>query len=135
MAAPTTRFEGTPVGEAAALTCAALFGVVAGGFLWLDEASTNVRLLVALPIGACFLAVSFRWRELVWTALGLCLGAGMIGFFSIGIPILLLGLAIFLWWAQVARRYGYPVIVGDDLPFEGAGFVLAMVIVFGFPLA
>ena len=127
--------EGTPLGEAIAMTCAAVLALVAGRWAWMDNTATPARLVVALPIVVSVLAVSLRRREIVWTALGLCLGAGMIGFFSIGIPILLLGLAVFLWWAQVARRYGYPVIVGDDLPFEGAGFALALVIVFGIPLA
>jgi hypothetical protein len=131
---PTARFEGTPVSEAAALACAAIFGGLAGSYLWIDDASTQVRLLIGLPIAASILAVSFRKRELVWTALGLCLGSGLIGFFSVGLSLLPMGLAIFTWWVFVSRRAGQPVVVGDDLPFEAAGFALAMVIVFGFPL-
>lgn len=135
MAMRAENHEGTRLGEAIAMTCAALLALVAGRWAWMDDTPTPARLVVALPIAVSVLAVSLRRREIVWTALGLCLGAGMIGFFSIGMPLLPMGLAVFAWWAQVARRSGRPVIVGDDLPFEAAGFAVAMVIVFGFPLA
>lgn len=133
MAMRTDRFNGTPVAEAATLAAIAVFGLVAARFLVAGDISTEAKIVVGLPLAICMVAIVSSERQVVWIALGLCLAAGLIGIFSFGMPILMLGICLFLWWMLSARRMGRPVIVGGDLVWEMVG-VSVILIALGLPI-
>jgi len=81
---------------------------------------------VAAPVVASVVGIATQARPIVWTALGVCLAVGIIGFFSIGLIVFQIGICVFLWWLLSSRRTGRPVIVGSDLAWELAGFAAIM---------
>ncbi len=133
MATPAPRIEGTPVTEAAALAGVAVFSLVAGRFLAAGEISMEAKLIVGLPIAVSALAIFTHEREVVWIALGLCLSTGVIGFFSVGMPVFLVGICLFLWWLRSSRRLGRPVVTGSDLVWEMVG-VSIILVALGLPI-
>ena len=76
---------------------------------------------------ASVVGIATQARPIVWTALGVCLAVGIIGFFSIGLIVIQIGICVFLWWLLSSRRTGRPVIVGSDLAWELAGFAAIMI--------
>jgi hypothetical protein len=87
------------------------------------EINSSALAYCLTPIILSALAVTSRARQIVWTALGVCLAVGIVGFFSIGLIVSQIGICLFTWWLLSSRRAGRQVIIATDLTWELIGFV------------
>jgi hypothetical protein len=82
------------------------------------------------PIGAAVLAVATQARQIVWTAIGACLGIGVPALFSIGLIVLQITFCLFVWWHLSSKRDGRRVIIWSDLVWEATGFTAIVIPLF-----
>jgi hypothetical protein len=127
---PTARFEGTPVTEVIALAGVAVFGILTSFFLIDGNPPAKAVAILSLPITASIVAVFMKKREIVWVALGLCLGVAAVAFPGSGFFPFWMGVFLFLWWILTVRRAGRPVVVWNDVFWEASAFVVMMLLIF-----
>jgi hypothetical protein len=127
---PTAKFEGTPVTEVIALAGVAVFGILTSFFLIDGNIPARSLVILGLPIAASIVAIFTRKREVVWVALGLCLGIAVVAFPGSGFFAFWMGVFLFFWWMLASRRAGQPVLVWNDVCWEASAFVAMMLVIF-----
>lgn len=95
-------------GAAISLALILLLGAIEGG-------SGTAWLYSGVPIAASVIAVATRARQIVWTAIGVCLAVGIISIFSIGLYVLQIGICLYTWWLLSSRRVGRQGFTLNDL--------------------
>jgi hypothetical protein len=112
-------------GAAISLALILLLGSIQGG-------SSTAWFFAGSAIVASVIAVATRWRQIVWTALGVCLAVGIIAIFSIGLYILQIGISLYIWWLLSSRRNAHPAFVASDLFWLAAGLDVMILPLFVF---
>lgn len=126
MSTPSARFEGTPVTEVIALAGVAVFGILTVLILIDGNPPAKAVAILGLPLAASIVAVLMKKREIVWVALGLCLGVAAAALPGSGFFAFWLGVFLFCWWMLASRRAGRPVVVWNDVFWEASAFVVMM---------
>ena len=117
---PRSLLEMAALAYGAALALALFVLIATAGI------SSSALFYCLAPIFSSALAIATQARQIVWTALGVCLAVGIIGFFSFGLIAFHIGICLFIWWLLSSRRSGRPVITGTDLLWETVAFAAIM---------
>lgn len=94
--------------------------------LALSDVPVSSWLLVMTPVAMFGVGIVSSHRSAIWLAFGVCLAIGIVTIFSVGIPLLFMGLAVFGWWLASSRRRGQPIVSGRDLLWELGAFAATL---------
>lgn len=86
--------------NAALVGAVGLFGMVTMmyGFAMVESANHRGIFFLATPITLVILSLVTNYRPLILATIAICLMVGIVGMFSIGIPIFVMGICLLAWW-------------------------------------